>query len=37
MEYFGELEYIVGCIKITFISMLIIMMLILNLMKRECL
>ncbi|GFF64740.1 hypothetical protein CNMCM6069_005571 [Aspergillus lentulus] len=33
VKYFGELEYIIGCIKITFISMLTVMMLVLNVMK----
>jgi hypothetical protein len=34
-KVFGELEYIFGCIKITFISMLIVLMLIIDVMKRE--
>ncbi|KAF7158163.1 hypothetical protein CNMCM5623_002829 [Aspergillus felis] len=33
VKYFGELEYIVGCIKITFISMMTVMMLVLNVMN----
>lgn len=37
MQVFGELEYIFGCIKITFIVMLIMLMLILGIMKRELL
>ncbi|RDW92329.1 proline-specific permease [Coleophoma crateriformis] len=32
VKYFGELEYIFGCIKLTFITMLIVMMLILDIM-----
>ncbi|KAL5324908.1 hypothetical protein ACEPPN_006027 [Leptodophora sp. 'Broadleaf-Isolate-01'] len=37
VRVFGELEYIFGCIKITFIVMLIMLMLILGIMKRELL
>jgi amino acid transporter len=32
---FGELEYVFGSIKMAFISMLIVLMLILDTMKRE--
>ena len=34
LQVFGELEYIFGCIKIIFISMLIFLMLILATMQR---
>ncbi|PMD57773.1 amino acid transporter-like protein [Hyaloscypha bicolor E] len=34
VKVFGELEYIFGCIKITFISMLIVLMLIIDVMKH---
>jgi amino acid permease len=33
-QYFGELEYIFGSFKLTFITMLIVMMLILDTMNR---
>jgi amino acid transporter len=35
-QVFGELEYVFGSIKLMFITMLIVMMLILDVMKREC-
>jgi amino acid transporter len=36
LQYFGALEYMFGSIKLTFITMLIVMMLILDTMKRQC-
>jgi amino acid transporter len=33
-QVFGELDYVFGCMKLTFITMLIVMMLILNTMQR---
>ena len=36
VKVFGELEYVFGSIKLTFIVILIILMLILDIMKREC-
>ena len=33
-QYFGELEYVFGSLKLAFISMLIVMMVILDTMKR---
>jgi len=35
MKVFGELEYLFGTLKLTFITMLIVMMLVLDTMKRE--
>ena len=35
LQYFGELEYVFGSIKLTFITMLIVMMVILDTMKRR--
>jgi amino acid transporter len=34
-QYFGELEYVFGSLKLAFISMLIVLMVILDTMKRE--
>ena len=34
-QVYGELEYLIGCFKITFITMLILLMFILDVMKRK--
>jgi len=36
LQVFGELEYVFGSIKLMFITMVIVMMLILDVMKRKC-